>query len=279
MRAWACLAGGLALAARGAAQLVAIDFDSATLYDLDTGTGALTNARATLMDGPGDLVLSPAGVLFSISTGPFSELYRIDPSTGSSSLIGPLGMDFVFEGGLAFAPDGTLWASNAMDAGNPFLMGVDVLSGAAILGPRIGADGEDYDVNALAWSDGMLLGVDRESNSLIRINPLDGAVALVRSYDASLGEPSFGAVSGMASINGTLWVATAAPDAVWGGSSSLYTVNPLDGSFSFVANLDSSLGTGISGIALVPEPGAWLGLVLMLAGVHFLSYRSRRSQP
>lgn len=114
--------------------LTGIDFDSSgrlwgssidgpqgnrtsNIVEIDPNNGALLGSFA-ILDGMtaisiGDLAIQPGtDVIFGIhsnadATGPGGQLYTIDPLSGAAALVGDTGQNR--GGGLAFAPDGTLY--------------------------------------------------------------------------------------------------------------------------------------------------------------------------
>jgi hypothetical protein len=185
----------------------------------------------------------------------------------------PLGVGFVFEGVLAFAPNGTAYGSNAGSAGAPQLFTINLTTGAATI---IGTLAGSHDINGMTWrSDGKLVALDRVSNSLLVIDPTTLAISTL----AALGS-AVGAVGGMTVDGTTAFFSTSGPGSI-PGSNSLYTFDLFTGSFSLVGSFAPTItGTGISGIAggasvaAVPEPAS-----LTLAGVAafgLLGYRLRR---
>src|SRR5262245_39108309 len=96
------------------AQLYAVDWDSGNLYTVSISNAALTlvgntgfGAGGFTGSGLAEIQFSPNGTLYGFSTGTTPTLYTIDPSTAKPTPVGPLGLAFVAEGGLAIAPNGT----------------------------------------------------------------------------------------------------------------------------------------------------------------------------
>jgi len=113
----------------------------------------------------------------------------------------------------------------------------------------------------LGWrSDGKLVGLDRVSNSLLTIDP----ATAVSSVLAPLA-PTVGGVGGMTVIADKGYFSTSGPGSVNPGSDSLYAFDAMTGSYSLIGSfLPTITGTGISGLALVPEPSAaMMGLVAL----------------
>jgi len=245
--------------------LFGADWDSGILYRISEDNASLTAVGNTGLV-LGSLELYSDGYLYGATTGSSAKLYRVDSQTATTSLIGPLGLDFVFEGGLAFDPNGIAYATNEGSASAPKLFRVNMTTGAATLVGLI--TGGAHDINGLAWrSDGMLIGLDREANALLTINPATGASSLLRGLT-----PLVGSVGGMAVLDGQGYFAIAGPMSSDPGSNSLYRFNLFTGEYSLVGSFGSVItGTGIAGLAAIPEPGS-----LALLGLASLAFAKRR---
>jgi sugar lactone lactonase YvrE len=166
------------------------------LAEIDPATGALISQTA-ISDGVvavriADLSVQPgSGKLFGIGNrvgvGPLGELFTIDTSTALATLVGDtlLGND----GGLAFAPDGTLYLASASVA-NPFLATLDPTDASVMTsiayGPDVGMDGLE-----VRGSDGALLATRGQfagGDLIVRINPVNGATTQLGS--TGVGTPS-----------------------------------------------------------------------------------------
>lgn len=224
-----------------------------------------TDASVTLVGNTGltigGMEFYTDGFLYGITGGSGATLYRIDPSNAQATEIGPLGIGFVFEGALAFAPDGTLYGANGDSAGNPQLFTIDLDTGA---GSIIGTiSNPPHDVNGLAWrSDGMLVGLDGNTNTLIEIDPSNAASSVITALT-----PSAGNAGGMAVLGGVGYFATGGP--VVNGSNELYTFDLFTGEHTLVGGFPGDIitGIGMAGLA-APEPGSLSLLVLggLIAG-------------
>lgn len=269
------LAGAITLATAGPAlaALFAIGRDSGNLYQVSTVDAALELIGNTGLQ-LGSLEMSPSGRLYGFTTGALPALYEIDPNTAAPTLVGPLGGAlFVFEGGLAFGPDGTAYASNMGEETNDWLFSLNPLTGlAAAIAPLAGS----HDINGLAWrSDGLLVGLDNAINALVTIHPTTGATAVLRDLSPLNrdGASILGANGGMAVLGGVGYFATAAAGATIPGSSELYSFNLFTGETQRVGAFSPALtGKGIGGLA-APEPAA---LLAVLMGMVSLGCRRRR---
>src|SRR5713226_8804372 len=91
---------------RASADILLGNSAEGTLYDVNTSTGAATNPRSTGINSLVGTAFRADGVLFGLTTfggtpNP-NALFRIDPTTGASTLVGSTGLSNIFEGDLAF---------------------------------------------------------------------------------------------------------------------------------------------------------------------------------
>ncbi|MEM7311453.1 MAG: hypothetical protein AAF682_32615, partial [Planctomycetota bacterium] len=167
------------------------------LLELDPGTGAVLSSAPILAGGQdvrvSDLATQPGtGTLYasgSFATGAFGALFTIDAPSGAASFVGESGLGW--DGGLAFAPDGTLYMISALIAA-PQLVTLDPGSAAVLsavnYGPATGVHG------LAVRSDGGMLGCVGGSaggDNLIVIDPVTGATG-------SFGASGVGTVSDLA---------------------------------------------------------------------------------
>jgi hypothetical protein len=190
--------------------------------------------------------------MYRFTTGTTSAiLYRFDSTTYAPTAIGPLNppVGIVFEGGLAFSPGGIAYATNIGDSGSPRLFTINLNTGAATVIGTI--SGGSHDINGLAYrgSDGMLIGLDRVTNSLLLINPTTAVSSVLAPISATVG-----AVGGMTvDNNGTGYFATGGADPSFPGSNQLFSFNLLTGQQTLIGTFPSTDGPGISGLAR-PNP-------------------------
>ncbi len=261
-------------------ELLAVDFDSGDMYGVSIGDASLTPLGSTGLTGFGSLELSPDGTLYGFTTGLGSDpnpptLYDIDLGTFVPTTIGPLNQGSIFDGSLVFASTGTVYATNGGYVLAPTLLTIDMLTGEATVVGTISVNGDKrHDVNAMAWrSDGMLVGLDRVTNSLLAINPNDATATVI----APLAFPNgvVGGVGGMVIIDGIGYFSTSGPNDFIPGTNSLYRFDPFSGSTTLVGSFDGTItGSGIGGLALVPEPAT---LALLAVGGLALVRRKRRA--
>lgn len=189
-----------------------------TIYDVDRTTGAATNPRDTHIMPLAGIVESNSGVLYALTTG-VSSLYRIDKTTGNSSLIGVTGV-WVIEGDLAFDPStGKLYGlleEVQYPAYGQYLLEIDPATGSA---ERVGAFTELGDYSAMAFhSDGRMFVLDAQNPELLEIDPATASV--LRSVGLSV---SLNWTAGMAfdPISETFYVVPGYNN----GNSPLYTLD------------------------------------------------------
>jgi len=253
------------------AQLYAVDRDSQNLYTVSTSNAALTLVGNT-GQSLGSLEYRPSnGFLYGFTLGSGAQLYRINPANANTTLVGGLGGDFVFEGGLVLAPNGTAYATNKNNALAAQLFTIDLDSGATNLIGTI--SGGDHDINGLAWrSDGMLVGLDRETNSLLAINPASAASSVIAAL-----APTVGGIGGMAAVGNTGYFSTSGPGGSVPGSNQLYSFNLFTGAHALIGSFAGTIaGTGIGGLALIPEPTAGTLVFTGILGMVGLGRRRAR---
>ena len=259
------------------AGLLGVDFDSGNLYSVSPANASLTLVGNTGLTNWAEIEFAPNGTLYGFTTGGSSNLYKIDPVTAGTALVGPLQLPFVFEGGLAFAPNGAAFGTNGNSSGNPQLFRLNLSTGQATVIATI--SGGDHDINGLAYrGDGKLIGLDRVSNDLLIIDPVTAASSVLASVPATVGS-----AGGMTVLNGVGYFNTSGPISSFPGSNELYSFDLFTGASTRIGSFAPTItGTGISGLAAtIPEPST-LGLAFagLAGGLLSLSRRtSRRSAP
>ena len=225
------------------------------------------------------------GMLYGFTKGANPVLYSIDPGAQyqATSIGTGLGIGNVFEGALAFAPDGTAYGMNqGIDQGGPYLFTIDLATGEAANVTQVMAA---IDVNGMGWLpdsnsrvDGdRLVALDRVSRSLVLINPLDGSVSpFSTAFDADV----VGSIGGMVLADDKGYFVTAGSlHPTVPGSFELYEfelgspVPVIPTSLGNFRDHSTLTGAGFSGLAIIPEP---MTLTLLAVGGLTLMRRRRR---
>ncbi len=231
--------------------------DNGELYSLSTSSATLTPVGNTGQGLVADITFGPNDLLYGFSAGASPGLYTINPATAAATVIGPLGLSFAYEGALAFAPNGTLYGGNANNSTADTLFTINPSTGAA---STIGTLSGTHDINGMVVrSDGMLVGLDDDGNSLLVINPTTLSYSTLAVLPFSVGN-----VGGMTMVGSTGYFATANSS----GTDSLYSFDPFSGVYSPIGSFTPVPGNdGISGLAAmpVPEPATWALLLILTA--------------
>ncbi len=192
----------------------------------------------------GGLELAPNGKYYAIQDG-HPRLYEIDPLTWEATIIATLGPFIdVEEGALAISSSGQAWI---VGVGWPWygsLCRVDLSTGSTV---QVGTlSGGPWDINGLAWrSDGMLVGLDRLSNSLVLINPNNAMVFPFATVPATVG-----LVGGMTIDGGVGYFNTSGSQWVNPGSNELYSFDPFTGVITLSGAMGAITGgSGVSGLS------------------------------
>jgi len=232
----------------GEAPLLGFERNTQNLYAVSPIDASLT-LLGTLSKNLVSLEYRSDGFLYGFTTGG-AALYQIDPETLQSELVGSLGIGNIFEGALAFAPDGTAYGTNSGTSSSPSLFTLDLTTGnATVVGVISGAP---HDINGMAWrGDDMLVGLDRVTNALLAIDPQNAQSSVIAVIP-----PVVGVVGGMAILNETAFLATSGPDSTFPGSNELYTVDLFTGATTLIGSFSPTIaGIGISGLAARVQGG------------------------
>jgi hypothetical protein len=171
------------------------------LVRIDPDTGGLITDIGPIRDGLngpeipiGDLAFQPGtDVLFGLRSDADEVhkgglLYTIDTTTGVARLIGPTGSSNLFGGGLAFAPDGTLYQTG-LDPPSPFLQRIDPNT-AMPIGPRSPLS-LFFDGLAVRPTDDLLFAIPEVSTGDDRIHTIDPAnLTVIPVGSTGAGKPS-----------------------------------------------------------------------------------------
>jgi PEP-CTERM motif len=245
---------------RGAlAALIGIGSDG-NLYSVSESTATLTLiGNAGNAGAWADITFAPGGTLYGFTDSAATPtLYTLNPATAATTAIGPLNAGaFVFEGALTISPGGTAYAMNGGRNSNAQLFTLNLTTGAATsLGVVTGAT----DVNGFVYrSDGKLVGLDDNTNSLIVIDPGTLTATTLAATPTTVGP-----IGGLTIDNGVGYYATTV-NAASGGD--LYSFDLFTGASTLIGSLGGESGAALAGLAApqtVPEPAS-----LALLGVAF----------
>jgi hypothetical protein len=246
------IAAALIAPAAGAQALYGVDYSNTNLYAISTQDGSVRLIGPTGIAALGGgnlcgLAIGPDGSLCTFDQALTPYVFRIDPVTGSATLLpgGPyfFGGTPFFEGSIATDSNGVLWATGYSD----YVFQLDpVTGGGTIIGNANGVQ----DVDALEFrADGALVGLSHAWQSLVLIDLPMHSVLPLTPIAALIGD-----TSGMASQNGVTYFTTGGPGA--SGSNELYTINLFSGPPTLVGSLSPAIGgQGLAGIAESSRPG------------------------
>lgn len=237
-----------------------------TLYDVDQTTGHASNPRTIGVDLLTGITSDLGGTIYGLTALSGNEpnsLITIDAVTGRHAVVGPTGLNRIFEGDLGLDPTtGLLYGvqDEPLDRFHKDLFQIDKQTGVAtVIGTIPRPDGGD--LSALAFdSAGNLYVLDTRQEELLRIDKTNAAILGAVGTSVPLG-----VVAGMTfdGDTGRFLVADGDEEA----TDSLYQLDARTGSMTLVGSL--GIGTGLAGLTfVVPEPGTLLllggGLPLLL---------------
>ena len=275
------LATAPSLSAQTPDLVFAIEWETGNLYRMGNTGDARPFVGDARLRKAASLELGLDGYLYSHTTGPDGEgaLHRIDPRDASRTRVGEIGLGFFsFEGGLTLAPGGLAFATSLKTNNDAHLYSIDLANAAASLVGTMGT----ADMNGLGWrEDGVLIGLDRLSQSLVQIDPTDASVTPLATV-----APTLGSIGGLSIRGGRGYFVTAGPNADVPGTNELWSFDPWTGASELVGPLAERIqGDGIAGIAIAKAFGAertstgWRVRVAAtrFAGGHFAVFAPRRS--
>ncbi len=265
------------------------------LYDINPATGAATNPRNVNVNDCVGIAIDPlTGTMYGMTDqfgrinnqsgqGGKNLLFSINPATGAATGIGridPTGAFQEFEGDMAFEPGtNALWGITT-NVNSAALYTINKTTGLATQRSIFSLGGDLLDASAMAFGkDGSLYILDTRYPStgqggparLFKVNANTGSVLQSWQTTALLGN-----CAGMTfnPNNGDLLVA----DGDTYGTANLYKFNFGTGDLNVIGATGVSGGTttvytGLSGLAAVPEPGTVAALLL---GAGALLARRRR---
>lgn len=257
-------------ATAGSAPLIGVEEDTGDFYAISTADASIQFIGHGGVVGLGALEYNPHdGFFYGFTTGEAPVLFRFDIPTTLDAVtphsIGPLGL-FAFEGALAFAPEGTAYAMNG-GITVPSLLTLNLSTGRATV---VNSMQDRHDIAGLGWrGDGVLIGLDSTDNALLAIDPSTVAATTIDSI-----LPIIGGVGGMALLDGRGYFVTAGPLAANPGSNALYSFDALTGEHVLIGSFeDVIVGSGFSGLSVVPEPATLT--LLAIAGAALLCRKRR----
>lgn len=258
------------------------------LLRIDTATGAGTIVGTIGFEVPSLAVDPSTGILYAGRGAGIPNLYTVNPTNGTATLVGNTGLGFSAIGGMDFRADGILFAAVNIvgdgGTGSENLASINKTTGVAtVIGP-FGVEGIEaiaFDSSGVLWGarDARGAGVGRPG--LYTINPLTGQATFVEPIVSASGvPPSGGVVSLQFATDGTLFGGTARAIGPATDGGRLITIDRATGIFSFVGGVAATPG-GVSLGALagtnttIPEPSTGALLSIGLGGV-LIAYRRRK---
>lgn len=178
---------------------------TSVLIRIDPATGLLLGTVGSIVDSGDnndplkvtDLAFQPGTDILFALTGPADDakegnLYTINTSTAAATLVGNTGLE---RGGLAFAPDGTLYVATVGDDAVPVIAKINPAN-AAVIGTPENLDENGIDGLAVRPSDGVIFGTAEDSDQLYTIDPSDGSMSFIEDDDSPGGLASLAFIPG-----------------------------------------------------------------------------------
>jgi hypothetical protein len=189
-----------AVGAGASVTLYGTDVVNRNLYRIDTGTWDVTLVGFHAVPSGFCGLAYDLGQdrLLGITRYTTAKLYSIDTNTAAATLIGSLGVGYVYEGGLVMDQErGIMYGANAGSDEDPQIFTVNPLNGSGTIIGRVGVGPHDF--AGLAFGpDGGLYGLDRVTNAVWKIDTADTDGAGTYQIGSGLGAGiEMGPVGGM----------------------------------------------------------------------------------
>lgn len=256
------------------------DSNSGELYRISTAPGAPMTLVGNLGVPLATLECAPDGTLYGFTRGDTPKLYRVNADTADVEEIATITVPgalysierYIFEGSLAFSPQGVAYGVNLQRNYTNQLFTLDLNNGEVKIIAQL--DNGPHDINGMVWYNDMLVGLDQDQNAIVQINPANGHTSIL--YDLKNinlnGPVTVGAIGGMTLVGDVAYLSTASELASPKGSNKLYGFDLSTNQLQYVGTFaDTQYTKGIGALA-TPEPAT---MALLGLGCCFLA-RPRR---
>jgi len=199
--------------------------------------------------------------MYTATGGSNPSLYRVDPATGATTLIGSTGLGVAAVGDIAFRADGTLYATidiiGGAGSGSDTLAIIDKTTGkATVIGSFDvctqslctieGMEAIAFDAAGTLW--GALRGT-AALPGLYKIDPATGKATFFAPILDANGVPPSGGVVSLQFCGGTLFGGTAMAFSIATDGGRLITIAPTTGLFTFVGTVSATGGGSLDALA------------------------------
>ena len=251
--------------------LFGTDANAGNLLTIDPATG-IGKVVGPMRIGPVPaLAIDPTtGTMYAATGAGNPSLYRVDPSTGATTLIGSTGLTLAAVGDMAFHANGTLYAAVNIvgdgGTGSDNLATLNKTTGqATVIGPFDGLCTQSpcnlEGIEAIVFDTaGNLVGALSERGimgtpGLYKINPTTGVATFFAPILDANGAPSSGGVVSLQFCGGLLFGGTARAIPPNGGPTPtddggrLISIDPATGLFTFVGSVSATGGNSLGALA------------------------------